>query len=43
MRRLTVVIILVGAAACLCSCGAKKGVHVAFVTNNVQLSRANNR
>jgi len=35
MRRLTVVIILVGAAACLCSCGAKKGVHVAFVTNNV--------
>ena len=35
MRRVILPILLFGALGGLCSCGAKKGVHVAFVTNNV--------
>ena len=35
MRRLVFLILLLGAGTLLCSCGARKEVHVAFVTNNV--------
>ncbi len=35
MKRLGIVLGFIAAATLICSCGAKNGVHVAFVTNNV--------